>query len=281
MNNERFISYKPNSRFVRQYVAYYYFHDLETEGVKDFIYYPGHKNALTIYIESSAQYGPGYSRVYPTPGSGTCFLYSGIQNQIRRAYIKGPFQKIGIVFQALGINHFIKEPLEYYSGHPVNKTFNGFGKAFSRKCEEVFEENTFENRVALLDNYFETFFVGFDKPRLISAVEHIINSDDKVTVAQLTNQLNVNRRTILSDFKKHLCCTAKDFIDIVRFRKVLDQYLLKENKPKLTHLALDNNFYDQAQLINHFRKFTGFNPKRLFRSVEKVGTEDTFWTMEK
>jgi YesN/AraC family two-component response regulator len=72
---------------------------------------------------------------------------------------------------------------------------------------------------------------------------------------------------------------VKEYLDIVRFRKALNMYQTIEKKPLLTSIALENGYYDQSEFIKHFKKVTGYNPKKLFKNIQHLGNEDTFWTL--
>lgn len=278
-SQQEFITHKPKSEFLQQFISYYYFHTLTEKGVEaNFRYYPGYKNALTIYKNSSVTYGQGYSEVVPDSNSGYIFLYSGIQPEVRTAYITGPFQKIGIVFHELGINHFIDEDLNKLSSDPIEKSFSYFGDDLKQQCDAIYNKSDIDEKVDLLDAFFVNRYIGFDETLVKQCVKEIIHSSEKQTVSNLAEKFQVSRKTLLRTFQKHLCCSVKEYIDVVQFRNVLYDYLLQKKDDSLTGVALDNDYYDQSQFINHFKKFSGINPTKFFKHVEHVGQEALFWT---
>lgn len=282
MNHEVFVTQRPKSKFLQQYISHYYFHQAPIDSLrKEFIYYPTHKNALTIYKGSKVEFGEGYSSVEPDPHQDFAFIYSGMQRQLRTALIKPPFDKIGIVFQALGINHFIESPLADFSSDPIQKSFDRFGMYMIPSCKLIYDEKNINVKVDLLDSYFEGSYRGFHEPIVRDCSGMIIDSQEKVTVNDLCEQLGVHRKTLLRLFNKHLCCSIKDYIDIVQFRKSLDHFLSEEQQASLTEIALKSDYYDQSQFINHFKKLTGVNPKHFFKNVECIGNENRlFWTFK-
>lgn len=278
---ENFRSIKPEKSFLRNYISYYYFHENTNQNSeKSFVFYPSHKNALTIYKGSSAVYGNGYSKVFPSANNDFVFMYSGMQPAIRTAHIKAPFNKIGIVFKELGINHFIEAPLAHLCSNDDDMSFNHFGQQLIDCCNNIYATTHIDDKVAFLDDFFETSFSNLKEDTLKNSVDIIINSREKLTVESLCEQLHTNRRKLLRLYKKHLCCSVKDFIDIVRFRKSINYYLLDKHTKNLTNVAINNNYYDQSQFINHFKKLTDTNPSDFFNHINKVGNEDTFWTFK-
>jgi len=279
VREEHFITHQPKNVSLRKYISHYYFHSSTGTSAKEFVYYPSLKNALTIYQNAKVTFGKNYSKVEPHKAQ-FIFLYSGIQNQLRKAYILPPFDKIGVVFQELGINHFVKDPLIEVCNQSVDKSFPYFGEDLIKACTNIYSEKRIESKVHLLDIFFESRFCDFREEVMKKSFELILHSPEKITVKKLSDTLHVSRRTLLRLFKKHLGCTVKDCLDIVFFRKSLNYYLLNSHPWSLTEVALKNNYYDQSQFISHFKKLTGVTPKLFFRNVKKVGNEDTFWTFQ-
>lgn len=281
MKAEEFITFKPKNEILATYISYYYFHDsIDNSLHKKYLYYPNYKNALTIYKDSEVAFSENFSVVKPQKGSYS-FLYSGIQKKSRVAEIIAPFHKVGIVFQELGINHFIDPPLCEMNNDSIDKSFPYFEDSIINVLEELYTTENIDEKISLLDSYFVSKLQEFDEPVLTSVVEYIISSNHKVSVLELSEKFNINKKTLLRLFKKHLCCSVKEYIDIVHFRKALNLYLENETSLNFTNTALETDYYDQSQFINHFKKLTGINPKSFFNSIDHVGEEDTYWNFMK
>ncbi|MFK7949365.1 MAG: helix-turn-helix domain-containing protein [Saprospiraceae bacterium] len=276
-----FKTHQPASSFLRKYIAYYYFHQTnEKNGKLHFTYYPHIKNALTIYKNSSAVMLDDYtSRTIPN-ANGYFFAYTKLLQRYSNAELNAPFDKVGIVFQPLGINHFIEENLSEIINKEINPNLHYFKTSMSPFLDKIYALDDLNKKVACLDDYFQSIFVDFEEQRLVNAIQLILDSEQKFTVQSLATTLNINRKTLLRLFKKHLCCSVKDYLGAVQFRRALEVYQSKSQKPLLTHLAFDVDYYDQSDFINHFTKITGFNPKRFFKKVVKYGEEETFWSFD-
>ena len=189
-----------------------------------------------------------------------------------------PFQKIGIVFNPLGINHFIHKPLSEILFEEISPEIIYFNDSMTGVCVGVFEKKDFDKKARLLEEYFETILVQFKEPIVLKAVQLILDAEDTIQVDQLSDEVGVSRKTLLRLFNKHLNCSVKTYIDIVRFRKALDTYQQSNEKPLLTTLAQDVGYYDQSDFIKNFRKISGLSPKLLFKNIQKIGSENTFWS---
>ena len=280
MEKESFITQKPNNSLLHSTISYYYFHNSLVDTLhKKFIYYPNTKNALTIYKNSKVSYSKNNSISTPE-NNFYSILYSGIQKQFRTAEIVAPFNKIGIVFQELGINHFINIPLSDITNNPIDKSFDYFGDEFIQLCNSIYSEKNIDQKIDLLDAFFIKKHYPFTEEKLELSMSLIANSEKKVTIKEHAKKCGVSEKTLSRLYKKHLCCTPKDYANIVQFRRALNDYLLLNKKSSLTELAIDNKYYDQAQFINHFKKLTGLNPKTFFKNIQHLGYEDTFWNFK-
>lgn len=280
-HQEEFITQKPKSAFLQQYISYYYFHySLDDSLIKRYIYYPHTKSALTIYKNSKAFYSPNHSKTAPDEHTSYSFLYSGIQKQLRTAEIIAPFHKIGIVFNELGLNHFVKEPMASISNDPIDKSFTYFGEELTMACDLIYTINAIDEKVGHLDRFFERMFYGFHDQKFKHCIYLIVNSKERLTVAEVSQKTGINPKTLLRLFKKHIGCTTKDYINIVQFRKSLNNFLLNNTSVSLTELAINNEYYDQSQFISHFKKLSGTSPKKFFNSIQHLSTEDIFWTIQ-
>ncbi|MEO1437409.1 MAG: AraC family transcriptional regulator [Bacteroidota bacterium] len=272
------MSRTPNDVRLRSLIDYYYFHDSDSDRMDRFWFYPNIKNALTIYPHAQFIFGVHQSVCLPADERHFATAYSGVQTHCRLATIQGPFRKVGVVFQVLGIQFFLPKALSIYQNDPVDIGFPHFGSALNEVSVQVWATSNIDQRVDWLDAFFRAQLQAFKAPVLEAAIAALVQPDSNWQVNDLALHLGVSRKTLLRAFQKHLCCSVRDFIQVLRFRRALNQYQLAAEKPRLTELAYQSNYYDQAEFIHHFKRTTGFNPKRFFREVAQIGDQETFWT---
>lgn len=275
-----YVTVKPKSEQLQKYIAYYYF-DIseEKDYVKSFIFYPHVKNALTIYKNASVNVIGNKTTVFPNSESDYLLIYQGIVKQPIYANIKAPYNKIGVAFQPLGISYFIKNALGEIIAEKASKyNFKEFSTIHS-VLDLAYKTNDIDEKVALLDAFFTKEFKDFHEERVIKAIDEMLNGN--FSVQDISEKLQISRKTLLRLFKKHLLCSPKDYINIIKFRKALTQYQEATKKPQLTELAYKHDYYDQSDFIKQFKKITGFNPKKFLGSLTHFGSEDTFWTIMK
>lgn len=276
---EKFISVQPKSEIISKYIAYYYFHSCsDNKFEKSFVFYPNYKNALTVYKDSEAVLSEEGTSVSPSDRQQLSIFYTTNINRNIKVSLKGRFDKIGIVFTPLGLNHFIDKPLAEIVADRVSH-FEYFGKSFENRVIAVFAATDDAEKVMLLDSFFEDLRTDFDLPILKKAVEAIILSDGSIKVSELSEKLSSNRKTILRLFQKHLLCSVEEYKKMVRFRHAINFSQEQKEANSLTEIALFGQYYDQADFTRQFKSIAKESPKKVISSISKLGDE-TYWKFE-
>lgn len=277
--NENFITRKPTSKFLARYIDYFYFHSAtKTKNVSEFIFYPNPNLALSIYKNSRVFLDKNISQAVPDLNQPFDLIYSGLRTESIKVELTEPFDKIGIVFKPLGINHFLPTSFTQAISPFSDIRIPYFETAMLETCHEIYQKKHAEEKVKYLEKFFVDNFYGFQEDRIVNAVNLIRTAKENISVGDVCLSLNMNRKTVLRLFREHLNCTIKEYIDIVQFRNALNLYKSIDTKPQLTQIAYESGYYDQSEFIKHFKKVTGYNPKKVFQDLDHLGTEGTFWT---
>lgn len=278
--NDIFITAKPASDKISRYISYYYFHKSEDQNYqKNFIFYPNYKHALTVYKDSEVILSNNESIVKPSKKSNIQPLYSINKEKSIKVNINGVFDKIGIVFNPLGINYFIEKPLYEIITSDFG-AFIHFGNQFNIILSQVYSESQTEKKITLLDSFFEKILKPFEEPILKKAIGEIMISNGGIKVTELSEKLDVNRKTLLRLFNKHTSMSVEEYRKMVMFRQAFNYFHQNKEKTNLTDVALFSMYYDQAHFIKHFKSITKETPNTLLSKVSHLGKEDTYWYFE-
>lgn len=280
MDKGNFTTVKPKNEVVAKYIDYYYFHVSDNPVfTRSFFFYPNYKHAITIYKGSDVTLSDEGSHVKPASHDSIDVFYSINTNHNFKVELKGVFDKIGIVFNPLGLNHFVKNSLGEFFDRTIN-VMDCFGEPFIKVLEKVYALSDVDAKGGLLDAFFTNAFNGFNEPVIKRAVEEILNTNGSVRVEELSDSLNVNRKTLLRLFKKHLCCSVEEYKKLVMFRNALNYSQQAGDDATLTDVALYSLYYDQAHYIKHFKSVTKQSPKVLLSRLTKLGNQETYWHFE-
>ena len=187
---------------------------------------------------------------------------------------EGNIKEICIYFKPLGLNVFLKKQLASYS-HSSFDPFIPFSD-YENKMKEIL--NT-ENKTLLIENletYWSSKMIGFYHPFLSNAISRI-NENPKITTLELANEFNVSQKTLIFQFKKHLCKTPSEYKKILRFRKALTEIQESNKKTKLTELSYIVEFFDQSHMVSNFKSLTGYTPKAFFKKLTTIKNSNTYW----
>jgi AraC-like DNA-binding protein len=274
-----FITVKPKDPLAQKHISYYYFHiSTDIDYHSKFFFYPNYKHALTIYKGSDVMIDSDGSVVRESKEQKLSFFYTVNSDRNIKVDIKGSFNKIGVVFNPLGINHFISTPLNEVFTKGV-AVFDYFKPDLEIVANRVYEESDAEKKGELLDAFFASRYCTFDEPVVKKALQEILNSNGSIRVEELSDATGVNRKTLLRMFNKHLCCSVEEYKKMVMFRNALN-YSQESNEHSLTDVALYSLYYDQAHFIKHFKSVTQQSPKVLLSKLTKLGTQETYWNFE-
>lgn len=277
----KYVTMKPEDSRIANYIAYYYFHSSDDPLYsEEFSYYPHFRNALTIYRGSEVVITDTSSLVTPADSDKITVIYSKNFSYRIDVKLNGRFNKIGVVFNPLGFNHFLKVPLKsLLADHVVY--FDYFGEELEELAEFVFNQEDREKGVRLLDLFFKSKFNYFNEDRLIHSVKSIHESQGTVKVTTLATELNVDRKTLLRDFDKHLVSSVGEYKKLVKFRLALDSAMNNLNERNLTEIATGSAYYDQPDFIKNFKSLTSWSPQSFLKRTDRIGGEDTYWTFKK
>ncbi len=96
-----------------------------------------------------------------------------------------------------------------------------------------------------------------------SSVETILASKGQLSVGELSETVNINRRQLERRFSEVIGLSPKQLAKIVRLQATLNA-MLNENFDSFTTLAYENSYFDQAHFTKDFKEFTGVNPKNFY-----------------
>ncbi len=123
------------------------------------------------------------------------------------------------------------------------------------------------NDIPVLLNTINTYFEELDsanpaKNTIEKICEIIKLRNEEISVSEIGESLNVSQRMLQIKFKLATGLTIKKYIQILKFRKSVDQMVNSGlDKLKLTDVALYNQYFDQSHFIKQFKDVTKTTPK--------------------
>ncbi|OXA82435.1 AraC-type DNA-binding protein [Flavobacterium aquidurense] len=114
-----------------------------------------------------------------------------------------------------------------------------------------------------INTYFEKLYsINTSKNTIERICEIIKLHNEEISVSDIGKSLNASQRILQIKFKSATGLTIKKYIQILKFRKSVDQMVNSGlDKLKLTDVALYNQYFDQSHFIKQFKDVTKTTPK--------------------
>lgn len=119
------------------------------------------------------------------------------------------------------------------------------------------------NLLETINGYFEELNISNPTKNIIERICEIIKlHNEEITVSEIGKSLEFSQRLLQIKFKVATGLTIKNYIQILKFRKSVDQMVNSDlEKLKLTDVALYNKYFDQSHFIKKFKDVTKTTPK--------------------
>lgn len=186
-------------------------------------------------------------------------------------HYEGNIKEITIVFNTLGINHFLEKPLNSYEKE--NHQFIPFSD-YVEKMEAILKIESNDKAIEQLEEYLLSKLQPKSFYKIGKVITDVIENTE-MPLKGIAEKHNISHKTLISYFNKHICKKPSDVRKIIRFRKSLEN---SENK-SLTELSYLSNYFDQAHMIKDFKKLTNHTPKDFFNTISKINNGNINWLL--
>lgn len=185
---------------------------------------------------------------------------TGLQDQFKTFKSSANIGSILIFFNEIGASYFFK--------NPINELFNEslaldyfMAKTEINKVEELLSlAQTDQQRISIIEDFLLHQFIEKKEDLLITqAVKYIHQNKGNIKIKELSKMLYISQSPLEKRFRKIVGTSPKKFASIIRFNTVLEN--LREKK-SIAFISYENNYFDQAHLINDFKNFTGETPDK-------------------
>jgi AraC-like DNA-binding protein len=220
-------------------------HRLFTDGNTGLVFNLGNAS-LNISNSSSSQH--------------SAWLYGQISNY-HDLSLSGDIKWIVVVFRPYGAHNLWGIPAtEWYNC--FFPAYDALGASINAISSTLLKTKNLSEQIRLIDAFLLQQLDKRIRPDavVIQAVEEITKHEGAQSVEYLLKKLPVNERTLERKFKLHTGITPKQFSGIVRLNASAKRVKRMHTKDRLTDIAYESGYFDQAHFIRDFKKYTGITP---------------------
>ncbi|HTM99061.1 MAG TPA: helix-turn-helix domain-containing protein [Pedobacter sp.] len=200
-----------------------------------------------------------------------CFVFGQITKALE-IEPTGVTSIFAVRFQPDGFTPFATLPLKQMENKAVSlwELFGDEGRELEIK---ILNAESTEARIVLIESFLLARLVA---PELInrvikSSVKTILKLKGQLSVSELSEKVNINRRQLERRFADTIGLSPKQLAKIIRLQITLNTMLNKDFE-SLTSLAYEGDYFDQAHFIKDFKEFTGVNPKKFYSTNLKMSS---------
>lgn len=174
----------------------------------------------------------------------------------------GYVSSFAVRFYPYGFANFVSVPLQLLANKetPLGELF---GEKQSRELElEIVAADDTACRIGIIEKFLlEKLNDTLTVDRIVkSTVDRMFSSKGSSSVQSILKDEPSRRRQLERKFMKQIGISPKQLGKVIRLQTAL-QMLLNLESEKLTAIAYESEYYDQAHFIKDFKEFTGVTPK--------------------
>ncbi len=188
---------------------------------------------------------------------------------------RGRLNKITIAFKPLGLCNF---------GHPgqtltmkgqvqLFKTWED-APGYKAFCKDIYLQTSDKEKIDVIETFLWSVFQPLPEQQLMeNAIMLLTDETNQYSINDVAALNGLHVRALIRLFNKSLGVPPVKFKQIARFRNSMENKLFADRLKKLTDLAYENNYYDQAYFIKVYKKLTGTRPKSFFDTIDRLSND--------
>jgi AraC-like DNA-binding protein len=198
------------------------------------------------------------------------YWVAGLQSQPSYVESYGESKMVVIQFRTLGAYLFLNQPLRHFTNQYIDLDLI-FENEANETWEKLKETELVPDKFSIAENflYRKLMTNKFPKEKLVASVASLCKKEKNISINEICRQHSISRKHLNFLFSEYLGISPKLWSSLNRFQSIL--YTISRSKPgKLTSIAYELDFFDQAHFNNNFKRFTGLKPNEYVRNVDTV-----------
>jgi AraC-like DNA-binding protein len=209
-------------------------------------------------------FGPPVGIAYPRHRFGstvrvTSFV-AGLHDSYAVAESAGWQHGVQIDLSPLGARMLLGVPMDSLVNRVVELE-QILGPSAARLAEQLFETAGWQARFDVLDAAIGSRLAAAREPSpaIHWAWSRLTETGGRVGIGELANELGSSRQYLVTRFREEVGLPPKTLARILRFQRAI-RLLECKNEARLTRVAHECGYYDQAHFNRDFREFAGSTP---------------------
>lgn len=255
------------SPHLEKYILFYYELELNNEA---YYAYPSDCNVVCLFKNADVTYSNNEIKI--TEDSSFSNSFTALNKFTTPLFVntKGVVKEFVIIFKAFGLSQFITKN---YNGIPFFQIeeFDDF-----LKDNPTFFNKTETTKIKLIEDFLLTKLNEKKDLEIILKSISLMKSNE-LTIHQIAKKCNCSYKKLYRLFLTHCGITPSILRKNIKFRYSLKKMKSKNSFFKLSDVAFDSGFYDQAFFNKIFKKLTSETPKHFFKNVSILSEKEIYF----
>ncbi|MES2378484.1 MAG: AraC family transcriptional regulator [Bacteroidota bacterium] len=274
--NLNFPFYRPIKKELIRYIDYYYFFESDDPAFNlSYFSFPNTNTAINIHHSVSFDISNSSIRIQESDHADVHIFATQIRKEPLLVEWRGRLNKITIAFKPLGLCNF---------GHPgqtltmkgqvqLFKTWED-APGYKAFCKDIYLQTSDKEKIDVIETFLWSVFQPLPEQQLMeNAIMLLTDETNQYSINDVAALNGLHVRALIRLFNKSLGVPPVKFKQIARFRNSMENKLFADRLKKLTDLAYENNYYDQAYFIKVYKKLTGTRPKSFFDTIDRLSND--------
>jgi AraC-like DNA-binding protein len=195
---------------------------------------------------------------------------AGMQTKPSNVESYGLSKMLVVQFKTLGAYMFLNDPLHCYTNDYI-----ALDALYKNDADETWEQlqeaQTLSIKFQIIENFLYRKLLTKKQPdkRLISTIALLLNNPANSSINEICKQQNISRKHLNHLTKEYTGVSPKTLSSLQRLQSTLKN-ISSSKTVKLTTLAYERAYFDQAHFINDFKRFTNLKPTEYAKLVENT-----------
>lgn len=186
----------------------------------------------------------------------------GVQSQATDIPIAQAGEYFGIRFYPGALPCFFADKVSEITDGYVSSDYFSCSN-FSRLHESVYAQSDFLGRSNVCEQWLLSRYQPLERKPFEQALSLIYQASGDIAVAEIAAQVAVSPRHLNRLFRQHIGLSTKTFCQIIRIQ--MASRMLFASHHDSAKMALSLGFFDQAHLLNQFKKQLLSNPSAFLK----------------
>lgn len=185
---------------------------------------------------------------------------AGLQTQPTYVESYGISKMFVVQFKPLGAYIFLPDALNHFTNQYIT-----LDCIYSQEADETWEQlkesKSKSEQFLIVENFLYRKLVSrkFPAPKLISTMDMLFTRSCSFSIQQICDTLYISRKHLNNLTKEYTGVSPKTLSSLYRLQNTLHQ-ISASPTDKLTHVAYDMEYFDQAHFSKDFKRFTNLTP---------------------